>query len=308
MIACSTEALAVGEPLAGTAPVADAWVIIEQPGSWGSKALRDADLPDGIGSAITSAAAGTGVGVLLARHPSRTLRDRNSRDQNGMAAPHRVWVSSVHQGQEAIVHGLVEDLAEVAAWDFPAIASGSLPALEGTAPPALMLVCTQGGRDACCARIGRPLIERLLQTADQATSECIWEASHIGGHRFAPTVLALPTGAVHGRLDTEQAVRVLEATLAGEVELAGLRGRSGLGPAAQAAEIAVRERHGERDAFALTVEMPIIDAARAYVAVSHQDGRTWSVEVHQVALPSPRPESCGSEPRLGKAWQVVSVT
>ena len=299
---CSSMAMEVGEPLAGTAPLADAWVVIEQPGSWGTKALQDADLPAGVGPAIAAAAAGTGVGVLLARHPDRTVRDR----PDGHAG-HRVWIASVRPGLEELRHGVVEDLSAVTSWDFPAIAAGRLPALDAPAPPALLLVCTQGGRDACCARIGRPLIQGLLDDCRPPDRELLWEASHIGGHRFAPTVLALPTGAVHGRLDPGQAVDVLQATMRGEIELTGLRGRSALPAAAQAAEIAIRAHTGERGTACLSVTSSQTENDQARVALSHQDGRSWSVELRRVQLPRPRPESCGAEAVIGFAWHVLSV-
>ena len=31
----------------------------------------------------------------------------------------------------------------------------------------------------------------------------VWECTHLGGHRFAPTALVLPTGYSYGRLDQE---------------------------------------------------------------------------------------------------------
>ena len=38
----------------------------------------------------------------------------------------------------------------------------------------------------------------------------MWESSHLGGHRFAPTALVLPTGYLYGHLDLRCAVAVAE--------------------------------------------------------------------------------------------------
>ncbi|MEL6604928.1 MAG: sucrase ferredoxin [Cyanobacteria bacterium J06614_10] len=57
-----------------------------------------------------------------------------------------------------------------------------------------ILVCTHGMRDKCCARFGQPLFReaRHLSEQGQLPNTRIWQASHIGGHRFAPTAITLP--------------------------------------------------------------------------------------------------------------------
>ena len=71
-----------------------------------------------------------------------------------------------------------------------------VPAGYGAEPPVL-LVCTNGRRDVCCAVRGRPV---ALDAAALAPGR-VWEASHTGGHRFAPTGVLLPHGATLARLD-----------------------------------------------------------------------------------------------------------
>ncbi|MFF9667034.1 sucrase ferredoxin, partial [Streptomyces althioticus] len=45
----------------------------------------------------------------------------------------------------------------------------------------------------------------------------VWEVTHLGGHRFAPTMLVLPYGYAYGRLTPESAKDVLAATAAGHM-------------------------------------------------------------------------------------------
>lgn len=67
---------------------------------------------------------------------------------------------------------------------------------------AVWLVCTHGSRDSCCGTLG----VRLAQQLRQLNIGQVWEVSHIGGHRFAPTLWHLPSWRVYGRLpeDSQQ--------------------------------------------------------------------------------------------------------
>lgn len=316
MTACSALSRDLGEPLAGTAPTAPAWVVIEQPGQWGAKALRDAALPDGLGEHLAAAAESTGVGILLARHPSRPARQA--------AGQRHAWVADVRPGHKRMHHGVLDDIADVRDWDFAAIAAGTLPPLDRPAADPLLLVCTQGGRDACCATIGRPLLA-TIHGHFGARSHLAWEASHIGGHRFAPTMLVLPIGAVYGRLNPGAAVSVLHACAGGRVPAAGLRGRTALSPPAQAAQIALLGHLGAESASsadtAVCVETGHVEVASVEVAsgqvesddlatcvaVRHADGRAWQVRMRRALRDGLRPESCGGDLRPVHAWQAVSI-
>ena len=63
----------------------------------------------------------------------------------------------------------------------------------------------------------------------------VWQASHLGGCRFAPTVLVLPLGLMYGRVPASAADELVAATEAGQLAEGMLRGRIGVPPAAQAA-------------------------------------------------------------------------
>jgi hypothetical protein len=105
----------------------------------------------------------------------------------------------------------------------------------------LFLVCTHGKHDRCCARYGRPLYDAVCEQVDEGWA---WQASHIGGDRFAGNLVTLPDGVYSGRVEPSQAWAVVEAALHGRIHLPCYRGRSCYGFAAQAAELAVREATG----------------------------------------------------------------
>ena len=60
----------------------------------------------------------------------------------------------------------------------------------------LVLVCAHGRHDTCCAVRGRPLAAALAADLPERT----WEASHVGGCRFAAAMVLLPHGVVLGNV------------------------------------------------------------------------------------------------------------
>ena len=128
----------------------------------------------------------------------------------------------------------------------------------------------------------------------------VWEANHLGGHRFAPTATFLPAGTMYGHLTAETAVTVLEAAAAARRCWTGLRGRSTWTKRGQAAEIAVRRLTGELALDALIVAGEDLES----VTVWHRDGRFWTVPVTSAPADPPRPESCGKEPFAMSILQV----
>jgi len=102
-------------------------------------------------------------------------------------------------------------------------------------------VCTHGKHDPCCARHGRPLYEALR---DELDADWAWQASHIGGDRFAGNLVCLPEGLYYGRVDRESAGAVLDEHLARRISMQSYRGRSIYTFAVQAAERFVREQSG----------------------------------------------------------------
>ena len=286
MTVCSIESRAASEPLPGTAPFARAWIVIESPGSWGREAVADSRLPEPVRAG---------------------QQERN------------VWVSRSVAGGMLLRHGLMSDLTPLATWDMEAIAAGSLPALGSVTHEPLLLVCTHGKRDRCCAVNGRALLTSLLDAAEPGQRQRIWECSHIGGHRFAPVTLSLPSGAVHGRLDTAQAAELLQRHESGRVLIDRLRGRSGFLAPCQTAAGAVRLATGIDavddldvlrmvDDRAVPAAGGIVELDVARTEVRHRDGRAWRVDVERVPLDQLRAESCGAEPVAAAAWVVRQVT
>jgi hypothetical protein len=286
---CSSVSRDSDEPVPGTAATARTWLLLEQPGPWGAKALTSSHLDPDLGRALEAAAQDTGVRIVLIRRPGRHADRR-------MPATRRVYVAHTVPGNVWLRTATTSDPARLLDLDFAALGRGdhgTFDTVLGGVPhegDPLALVCTNGKRDRCCALLGRPL------AAELATSgvEGVWEVTHLGGHRFSPTVLVLPYGYAYGRAEAHLLKEVLQRARDGRVVVEGCRGRSAWERPGQAAELAVRTGTGEYAAEALGVVRTTGAAPHWEVTVAHVDGRRWLVEVAQSAASPPRPESCGA--------------
>jgi hypothetical protein len=279
---CAALARALDEPLPGTAPVAPRWLCLEHRGTWPSEVAAHRD--EAV-RALLGRAARSGWRPLLVRRPGRRPTD----------GPTRLFLAdTTPRGPVPPVTVLrVADPADLATLALPE-PGAPLPGEPVTDP--MLLVCTHGRRDRCCAVDGRALARAVVDGGEQE----VWECTHLGGHRFAPTALVRPTGYVYGRLDPAAAAAALKAATVGEVEPDRCRGRSTWTAPGQVAELAVRAATGLRDADALRVVpdpdrvTPTGTAAPVPVAVHADDGRRWEVTVRSTSCPGQRPVSCGA--------------
>ena len=102
-------------------------------------------------------------------------------------------------------------------------------------------MCTHGKRDRCCARFGQPVCEALHE---HAPSTWLWQASHVGGDRFAGNVVTLPEGFYFGGVGPDDVQRLLAGYREGRLDLDLFRGRCAYPFPVQAAEAAVRRELG----------------------------------------------------------------
>jgi hypothetical protein len=242
---CAASSALRDEPLSGTASTVRAFLLIEDNGPWGSDALRDARLPDGLGERIRAHAAAARVRPLLIRRPDRSRID-GRRIFAAYADPVRPWLES----------GTVTDLHEVLGLDLAGLRAGRSTGLARD-DTSLFCVCTHGKHDTCCAERGRPAAAAL----EAAERERTWEVSHIGGDRFAGNMLVLPHGLYYGRIDAPTALAIAGAHQAGDLDLDHLRGRSGLPTTVQFAEIALRRGLAETRADAVRFVSQRVDGA-----------------------------------------------
>jgi hypothetical protein len=229
---CAVASEERGESMTGTASTVRSFLLVEHPGPWGVDALRDARMPEGIGPELRARTAATRTKVLLIRRPAGA-----SKSAEGI----RVFAAYTHHAEPWLETTLLDDLTEVHDLDLEALAAGRSPGLTPHAEPVLA-VCTHGRHDTCCAERGRPMAAGLAELFPDET----WEASHVGGDRFAGNLVVFPQGLYFGRLEPDTARGVARLLAAGELDLDHLRGRSGLATPLQAAEAALRRYVDER--------------------------------------------------------------
>lgn len=294
-MSCSELSSAVREVGAGTAPQATAWIAIEQPGPWGRTALTESRLDAEVGGLLAERSASTSTTVVLVRHPDRTARSFDP-------ASRRAWIALPDSG--LLRAGPLPDPAEALEWDLAALAAGDVPDFGEATDDLTVLACTNGSRDACCAVRGRALVD-ACRSHDE-TPAWLWESSHLGGHRFAPTALVLNTGYVHGRLDPDGLMRVVHEAREGRIDLDTARGRTSLEPRLQVADLAVRRATGNTQADALRVRTYDERRCEVQVISGTAAGSVWLVDLEQPAGPL-RPESCGAEPVPVRSWHVTGL-
>jgi hypothetical protein len=90
--------------------------------------------------------------------------------------------------------------------------AASIP--DNDSPTRDILVCTHGSKDRCCAKYGNVFYRQALATAAKLSLDRvrIWQVTHFGGHRFAPTAIDLPQGRYYGRLDAQSFESILTQT------------------------------------------------------------------------------------------------
>ena len=218
---CSAVSRALDEPLFATASRVHAWVLIEQPGPWGSEALLQSRLDPVAGRALHQRAHAVGVRVVLIRRPGRTP-----------PGPRRAFLAHTSRQGRWLEELPLGDPDELLALDWTRLADPSPPGYGVPAGGTLYLACTNGRHDQCCATWGRPLAQELAGLL----GDRLWECSHIGGDRFAGNLVCLPDGVYYGRLGPAEARRVVALHERGRLDIEHYRGRCWYPPAVQAAE------------------------------------------------------------------------
>lgn len=263
--------------MVGTAPSTRRWLLLEHPGPWG----RDINQhPDPAVRALLARAAAVDFRPLLIR----------ARDRVAGQGPSQVFLIDTIPGGTAASVCTIEQLDDLT---LPGPDS-PLPG-EPVAGP-LLLICTHAERDPCCGADGKALAESLAG-AD------VFECSHLGGHRFAPTALVLPTGYLYGHLDATSAATIHALAQRGEVATDHCRGRCTWSPRGQVAELAVRAATGLCSPDDLVVEDDTDDT----VHVGTPTGERWAVELELVDVDTTRPASCGARPTLMAPQRAAAV-
>jgi len=227
---CAVDSIEAGDPLAGTATHVECNLLISWPRPKWSRSLRIArDMDDDLASRINRLAA-SGRRVNLIHQRGRP------------AFSHRLYL--LPEGRSFDVER--RDLPAF----LEALASGNdLSGWAGAAmTDSLVLCCTHGRKDKCCAKFGYATYQELARTvADRDLPFEVWESSHLGGCRLAASIMVFPSMRKYGRVAPEQVLPFLQHEADGLPYLPCYRGQSLLTPAQQCAEISALEWLADRN-------------------------------------------------------------
>lgn len=261
---CSTLSRELGEQLFGSAPTHDVWLLLEYTQPWGAKVLPDSDLSNDIKARLNA---------LLANIPkSNILFIKQQFKRVGKLA---FYVALPHESHPRLYEFALNGYNDLLTLDVAAVAAQDSKYDAHWTHDPLYLVCVNARRDRCCAKYGLPLYREL---AMQAGSR-VWQCSHIGGHRFAPTTLFFPHGINYGRIEPGEAPTLADEYRHGRLNLERLRGRVCYDSVTQAADYYLRAQ----------LELDGIDALR-HTGTRALDSEKWRVqfqagaETHAVEL------------------------
>ena len=265
---CAQISRLLDEPTAGTAPSSARWLCLEWPGAWPAD-IKQVDDP--AARRLLERAADAGFRPLLVRGDRRRV----------------LLTDTSPPGATTTV---------VERWDDLVLPSPGAPLPGEPVAGPLLLVCAHEQRDPCCGLDGRALLDAL-------GGPDVFACSHLGGHRFAPTAMVLPTGYVYGHLDVASAARIRERAAASEVETERCRGRCTWSPGGQVAELAVRAATG----LCGPDDLVMIDDRDGTVHLNTTTGGRWAVDVEPVEIDATRPASCGARPTLVAPLRAAAV-
>lgn len=219
---CHDVMLARGEPLAGGAGnAAERVLLLHWPhGKWRAPRHESKELSPALAAAIRLSGKQSGLPVLLV-----------DRRLSGEPVP---TLFSLPEG----VACEPDDEAHLIDMIEAAGRGESLPGTRDDRP--VILCCTDGKRDPCCAKWGFATYKQLIAQADPERFNVL-ETTHQGGCRLAATVTVQPRRERYGRLSPEEVPDFLQAIGSGQKYLPAMRGRGGISEAAMIAEIAAMQ-------------------------------------------------------------------
>lgn len=208
---CRDLCIARGEPAAGLGASARSYALLHWPRRhWRVPRTSSHLMPDVLAEAIRGANA-VGIHVALV-------------DGDDIAFSHNGLIRRAATPGEAA--DLLRTIAADGVW-------------EGEQDPRITVICcTDGKQDPCCALYGFATWKALRQAADPAVFR-ILQSTHLGGCRFAASLVMLPERARYGRLEPGQVADFLSCLEGGVPYLPAYRGNPALDAPQQAAEHAI---------------------------------------------------------------------
>lgn len=228
LILCSDSSREAGEPIAGSATPYRVWLLLEYRPVWQAKAAKPGN------NTIVEQATKHIHAALNAAPDSKLLFIRQQSRKDGPLTAFIVYSDEANPRSYRITF---DDYADLLNFPLADMLNGTIDeSLRHDAP--VYTVCAHKERDRACGTYGWGVYTTLTQSA----GEQVWQSTHIGGHRFAATMIAFPHGTYYGHLDAGEAPALLQAEQNGAMLLSKVRGRACYPKPTQAADVKLREQ------------------------------------------------------------------
>jgi hypothetical protein len=224
---CSELTREAGLQLFGTAPRADVWFMLEHDAPWGKKAFEESSLSEDFKTQFLKT-------TSAIPHSKLQLIKQGHR-----AEPKYLYIADCLSS--TLLKIPFKNYEELLEFDFPVILKNENFLKTYATHETLVAVCTNGKRDKCCAKFGLELFNNFQPYFKNS----VWQTSHIGGHRFAPTFVHLPSGVCYGFASNDNVAKIAEDISNNLISLANVRGRSIYSKYDQAAEYFLMEKTGD---------------------------------------------------------------
>ena len=258
----STVSATRSDSLTGTAVPADLFILLEIPQPWSKPALLSEGVPEALRQVVRPLLASKSQKVrvhLIANEQTSTQTQRrvlifrrpallaanpiNAGLGNQLAGDYNAWEIQVGTPTE-MAAALSSFLHKAAPTQH--IGQWRTRPLPGCLPRHLM-ICTHASHHECCGIYGYPFYQAAIARIQQlGLTQHIqpWQISHIGGHRFAPTLIDFPQGRYYGNLDEGSLQCLLKQRGAIAPLLSTYRGWSLLSKPLQLLEAALFQQQG----------------------------------------------------------------
>jgi len=195
---CSENSRFLNEDLIGTAAYYETYILIEYPFPWAKNAFDSRDIPSNLKALIKEAREDKNSTNFLLINRGES---NNTDHQKVIIFSMKKGLSNGYKKQEFEV----ENLEEIVPTLRDKLLSNNDNLSDVGESTRDILVCTHGAHDKCCAKYGKPFYKDAQTTISNLSLDKvrIWQTSHFGGHRFAPTVIDFPSGRYYGLLDGE---------------------------------------------------------------------------------------------------------
>ncbi len=193
-----------GEDIIGSASLYQTYVMVECPYPWTGNAFESKGVPQNFRELVAE--------VKEAKLPIRFLLTLGPKPTPGNQTQVLIF-----QQQQGIATGYwkkeikVDNITDVAPMIRKYLTPEGLHIKGELSTTRDFFVCTHGSHDKCCSRYGYPFFRQGVAMVEEFGLKNVrfWQVSHIGGHRFAPTLISFPDGRYYGALDEESLQRIL---------------------------------------------------------------------------------------------------